>query len=62
MPLSGLSAAEIPDGDRQHCTGGCGIINYSLSGSTYDEVWLNTERSFLDEVINLMRFLKLYLS
>jgi hypothetical protein len=50
--LTGLSAAEIPDGDRQHCTGVRSTIQHKPNVDTYGEVWFHTERSFLDEVIS----------
>jgi hypothetical protein len=49
--LTRLSAAEIPDGDRQHCTGVRSTIHHNPNVDTYGEVWFHTERSFLDEVI-----------
>jgi CRISPR/Cas system CSM-associated protein Csm2 small subunit len=49
--LTGLSAAEIPDGDRQHCTGVRSTIYHNPNVDTYGEVWFHTESSFLDEVI-----------
>lgn len=50
--LTGLSTAEIPDGDDQHCTGVRSNVHHNLEvGETYAEVWFHTERSFLDEVI-----------
>ncbi|WP_414620360.1 hypothetical protein [Calothrix sp. CCY 0018] len=49
--LTGLSAAEIPDGDRQHCTGVRSTIYHNTNVDTYGEVWFHTERSFLDEAI-----------
>jgi hypothetical protein len=49
--LTGLSAAEIPDGDRQHCTGVRSTIHHNPNIDTYGEVWFHSERSFLDEVI-----------
>lgn len=50
--LTGLSKAEIPDGDDQHCTGVRSNIHHNSEvGETYAEVWFHTERSFLDEVI-----------
>lgn len=49
--LSGLSAVEIPDGDRLHCTGVRSIIMHNPNVEPYGEVWFHTERSFLDEVI-----------
>ncbi|MBD0303021.1 MAG: hypothetical protein ICV85_12855, partial [Tolypothrix sp. T3-bin4] len=50
--LTGLSAAEIPDGDRQHCTGIRSTIHDNSNVDTYGEVWFHSERSFLDEVIS----------
>jgi hypothetical protein len=50
--LTGLSTAEIPDGDAQHCTGVRSNVHHNSEvGETYAEVWFHTERSFLDEVI-----------
>ncbi|MBC1240284.1 hypothetical protein [Nostoc sp. 2RC] len=49
--LTGLSAAEIPDGDRQHCTGVRSTIHHNSKVDAYGEVWFHTERSFLDDVI-----------
>jgi len=49
--LTGLTAAEIPDGDRQHCTGVRSTIHHNPSIDVYGEVWFHSERSFLDEVI-----------
>ncbi|PHJ67001.1 hypothetical protein VF14_23405 [Nostoc linckia z18] len=49
--LTGLTSAEIPDGDRQHCTGVRSTIHHNSNFATYGEVWFHTERSFLDEVI-----------
>ena len=49
--LTGLTAAEIPDGDRQHCTGVRSTIHHNPNAETYGEVWFHSERSFLDEVI-----------
>lgn len=49
--LTGLSAAEIPDGDRQHCTGVRSTIYHNPNVDTYGEVRFHTERSFLDEII-----------
>lgn len=49
--LTGLTASEIPDGDRQHCTGVRSIIHHNPKVGTYGEVWFHSERSFLDEVI-----------
>ncbi|MBR8839279.1 MAG: hypothetical protein DSM106950_36085 [Stigonema ocellatum SAG 48.90 = DSM 106950] len=49
--LTGLTAAEIPDGDRQHCTGVRSTIYHNPNVDTYGEVWFHSERSFLDEII-----------
>jgi hypothetical protein len=49
--FTGLNAVEIPDGDRQHCTGVRSTIHHNQNTDTYGEVWFHTERSFLDEVI-----------
>ncbi len=50
--LTGLSTAEIPDGDDQHCTGVRSNIHHnSEAEETYAEVWFHTELSFLNEVI-----------
>ena len=49
--LTGLTAAEIPDGDRQHCTGVRSTIHHNPNVETYGEVWFHLERSFLDEAI-----------
>lgn len=49
--LTGLTAAEIPDGDRQHCTGVRSTIHHNPSMDVYGEVWFHSERSFLDQVI-----------
>jgi hypothetical protein len=49
--LTGLTTAEIPDGDRQHCTGVRSTIHHNPNIDTYGEVWFHSERSFLDEVI-----------
>lgn len=50
--LTGLTAAEIPDGDRQHCTGVRSTIHHNPSVETHGEVWFYSERSFLDEVLS----------
>ncbi|MGQ4650261.1 hypothetical protein [Lyngbya aestuarii] len=50
--LTGLTAAEIPDGDRQHCTGVRSTIHHNPSVETYGEVWFYSERSFLEQVIS----------
>jgi len=49
--LTGLTAAEIPDGDRQHCTGVRSTIHHHATGETYAEVWFHSENSFLEEVL-----------
>lgn len=49
--LTGLTSAEIPDGDDQHCTGVRSNIHHNPGVEPYAEVWFHTERSFLDEVI-----------
>ena len=49
--LTGLTAAEIPDGSGQHCTGVRSTIHHNPAFETSGEVWFHTERSFLDEVI-----------
>ena len=49
--LTGLTTTEIPDGDRQHCTGVRSTIRHNPNVTTYGEVWFHSERSFLDEVI-----------
>ncbi len=49
--LTGLTTAEIPDGDRQHCTGVRSTIYHDPQSETSGEVYFHSERSFLDEVI-----------
>ncbi|MGB3511045.1 MAG: hypothetical protein WBA93_17795 [Microcoleaceae cyanobacterium] len=49
--LTGLTTTEIPDGDRQHCTGVRSTIRHNPNVTTYGEVWFHSERSFLDDVI-----------
>lgn len=49
--LTGLTTAEIPDGDGQHCTGVRSTIYHNPSTETYAEVLFHSERSFLNEVI-----------
>ncbi|MEC4814734.1 MAG: dynamin family protein [Scytonema sp. PMC 1069.18] len=49
--LTGLSAAEIPDGDKHSCTGVPCTISHNPSEQTYAEVWFHSEESFLEEVI-----------
>jgi phage shock protein A len=50
--LTGLSTAEIPDGDDRHCTGVRSNIHHDPNiDETYAEVSFHTEHSFLSEVI-----------
>ncbi|MGG6269109.1 MULTISPECIES: GTPase domain-containing protein [unclassified Leptolyngbya] len=49
--LSGLTTDEIPDGDRQHCTGVRSTIHHNPVLETYGEVWFHSEESFLNGVI-----------
>jgi len=49
--LTELTSAEIPDGDRQHCTGVRSTIYHRDNTEPYGEVIFHTEQSFLDEVI-----------
>ena len=49
--LSGLTADEIPDGDRQHCTGVRSTICHQKTPEAYGEVWFHSEQSFLNDVI-----------
>ncbi len=49
--LSGLTPAEIPSGDKGHCTGAPSVIVHENTGSTYAKIEFHTEASFLDEVI-----------
>ncbi len=49
--LTGLSANEIPDGDKGHCTGARSIIYHRPQVATYGMVWYHTEESFLKQVI-----------
>ncbi len=58
--LTGLTASEIPDGDRQHCTGVRSTIYHKPNVETYAEVWFHSEQSFLDEIIDPY-YEKLYL-
>jgi len=44
--LTGLTSAEIPDGDRQHCTGVRSTIYHNPNVETYGEVWFYSEQSF----------------
>ncbi|MBE9019297.1 hypothetical protein IQ272_24825 [Chroococcidiopsidales cyanobacterium LEGE 13417] len=50
--LTGLTAAEIPDGDRQHCTGVRSTVYHNPHVESYGEVWFHSDRSFLDEIIS----------
>lgn len=50
--LTGLTAAEIPDGDRQHCTGVRSTVYHNPHVESYGEVWFHSDRSFLNEVIS----------
>ncbi len=49
--LTGLTTAEIPDGDLQDCTGVRSTIHHNPGVETYGEVWFYSEQSFLDELI-----------
>ncbi|NES79286.1 MULTISPECIES: hypothetical protein [unclassified Okeania] len=49
--LTGLTTTEIPDGDRQHCTGVRSTIHHNPNVTTFGEVYFHSERSFIDEVI-----------
>ncbi|NEQ74805.1 MAG: hypothetical protein F6K23_18205 [Okeania sp. SIO2C9] len=49
--LTGLTATEIPDGDRQHCTGVRSTIHHNPNVTTFGEVYFHSERSFIDDVI-----------
>ncbi|MGB3671897.1 MAG: GTPase domain-containing protein [Phormidesmis sp.] len=49
--LSGLTTDEIPDGDRQHCTGVRSTIRHQPTTDTYGEVCFHSEQSFLSDVI-----------
>lgn len=49
--LTGLTAAEIPDGSGLNCTGVRSTIHHNPAVGTYGEVLFYTERTFLDEVI-----------
>ncbi|HEY9849776.1 MAG TPA: hypothetical protein V6D28_09980 [Leptolyngbyaceae cyanobacterium] len=52
--LSGLTAAEIPDGDRLHCTGVSSTIHHNPNPNepAYGLVWFHSEQSFLEEIIH----------
>jgi hypothetical protein len=49
--LTQLTKVEIPDGDRQHCTGVRSTIYHTPQVEPYGKVTFHTERSFLAEVI-----------
>lgn len=51
--ISGLTRTEIPDGDREHCTGVRSTIYHNRDDNqeTYGVVWFHSERSFLQEII-----------
>ncbi|MTJ55867.1 hypothetical protein FJR38_25990 [Anabaena sp. UHCC 0253] len=50
--LTGLTTAEIPDGDRQHCTGVRSTISHKPNVETYGEVTFHSEQSFLKDMIS----------
>lgn len=49
--ITGLTSAEIPDGEKHHCTDFCSFIYNNYYRETYAEVWFHSEQSFLDELI-----------
>ena len=49
--LTGLSSREIPDGDRQHCTGVRSTIHNAPVNEPYAEVEFYSERAFIEEVL-----------
>ncbi len=49
--LSGLTDAEIPSGDREHCTGTRSVLYHHEQEATFADVYFYTERSFLDNVL-----------
>jgi energy-coupling factor transporter ATP-binding protein EcfA2 len=49
--LSGLTTAEIPTGDRQHCTGVRSTIYHNPNIEPYGEVTFHSEQSFLNEIL-----------
>jgi hypothetical protein len=51
--VSGLTRSEIPDGDREHCTGVRSTIYHKQDGSqkTHGLVYFHTQESFLEEII-----------
>ncbi len=50
--LTGLTTAEIPDGDRQHCTGVRSTIYHSPHLDTHGEVYFYSERDFIENVLS----------
>ena len=52
--LSGLTSVEIPDGDREYCTGVRSAIyhNSNQDEDAYGEVYFHSEESFLKEIIS----------
>ncbi|MBW4635926.1 MAG: hypothetical protein KME30_29810 [Iphinoe sp. HA4291-MV1] len=50
--LTGLTSAEVPDGEKHYCTGVLSIIHNHQNGETYAEVLFHSEQSLLDEVIS----------
>ena len=50
--LTGLTDAEIPDGERHYYTAVRSMIYHNHNEETYTEVWFHSEQSFLDEVIS----------
>lgn len=49
--LTGLTANEIPDGDRKTCTGVLSTISHRPDTETYADIWFYSEQSFLAQVI-----------
>src|SRR5207253_2782297 len=49
--LTGLSAVEIPDGDRQHCTGVRSTVFHQPGAQAHGKVWFHSEASFLRDVV-----------
>ncbi len=49
--ITGLGPDVIPDGDRTHCTGVRSTLAHRAGVEPHAEVFLHTERSFLDEVV-----------
>ena len=58
--LTGLTSAEIPDGDLQDCTGVRSTISNNFTVKTYGDVWFYSEQFLLNEIIDLY-YKKLYL-